>query len=255
MIKNVHIEVSYDGSEFHGWQRLSNILSVQGYLEKTMSSLLKQEILIDGSGRTDKGVHAINQSFTFKYEDVVPVENLKYFLGNKFVDSIKIQSVREVPLDFHARYCAVEKSYIYKINFNKEDQLFFRNYFWFIEELNIEMMRSASKHLIGEHDFTSFSSIGKKGKIVNPIRNISSIDFELEDEMLVIRFIGNGFLYHMIRLMIYHLVQVGLEKRLPESTDEILKSCSRDLTTRIAPASGLYLEKVYYQMDEYKVIR
>lgn len=246
MIKNVYIEISYDGFEFNGWQRLPNHLSVQGYLEKTFSRLLKQEILIDGSGRTDKGVHAINQSFTFKYEDNVPVKNLKYFLGNKLVKSVKIQTVKEVSSDFHARYSAVKKSYIYKINFNKNDQLFYRNYFWFTEELNIEMMKKASKYLIGEHDFVSFSSVGNKEKLVNTIRIISSIDFELENGILIIRFVGNGFLYHMIRLIVHHLVQVGLEKKHPDSTDEILKSCSRKFTTRLAPPSGLYLEKVYY---------
>jgi tRNA pseudouridine38-40 synthase len=246
MIKNVFIEISYDGSEFNGWQRLPNDLSVQGYLEKTFSRLLKQEILIDGSGRTDKGVHAINQSFTFKYEDNVPVKNLKYFLGNKLVKSVKIQTVKEVSSDFHARYSAVKKSYIYKINFNKDDQLFYRNYFWFTEELNIEMMKKASEYLTGEHDFVSFSSIRNKEKLVNTIRNIDSIDFELENGIFIIRFIGNGFLYHMIRLIVHHLVQVGLEKRHPDSTDEILKSCSRKVTTRLAPPSGLYLEKVYY---------
>lgn len=246
MIKNVYMEVSYDGSEFNGWQRLSNDLSVQGYLEKTFSRLLKQEILIDGSGRTDKGVHAINQSFSFKYDDNVPLENIRYFLGNKLVKSVKIQTVKEVSSNFHARYSAVKKSYIYKINFNKNDRLFYRNYFWFVEELNIEMMEKASEYLIGEHDFTSFSSIRNKKKLANNIRNINSIDFELENGILIIRFVGNGFLYHMIRLIVHHLVQVGLEKRPPDSTDEILKSRSRKITTRLAPPSGLYLEKVYY---------
>ncbi|MBN2260258.1 MAG: tRNA pseudouridine(38-40) synthase TruA [Clostridiales bacterium] len=247
MIKNILIEISYDGSVFKGWQRLPHDLTVQGYLERTLSKLLKCEISINGSGRTDKGVHAINQSFNFLYNGNIPVENLRFFLNNKLMKSIQINNLVEMPIDFHARYSALSKSYIYKINFNRKEEVFYRNYYWFMDELNIELMREASRYLIGKHDYTSFSSIGDKSKLNNPIREIYRIDFEIENNVLIIRFIGNGFLYHMVRIIVHHLVCIGRGKKDPKITREILESRSRDKTNRIAPASGLYLEKVNYK--------
>ncbi len=246
MIKNVYVEIAYDGSAFDGWQRLPDKKTVQGYIERTLTQLLKQIITIDGSGRTDKGVHAINQSFTFQYEDVIPVDNLKVFLSNKFEKSVKINTLEEVPLDFHARYSAKKKSYIYKINYNKDESIFYRNYFCFTEELDHEKMKEAAQYLVGEHDFSAFSSNGNRDRIQNKIRTIYSIDFIENGTNLTIRFTGNGFLYRMIRLIVYHLIEVGKCHREPETTKEILQSASRKYTNRIAPAEGLYLEKVTY---------
>lgn len=246
MIKNIYVEIAYDGSKFNGWQRLPDKRTVQGYIEKTFSKLLNQNILIDGSGRTDKGVHALNQSFTFKYEEIIPINNLKVFLSNKISEDIKIKVIKEVDINFHARYSAVKKSYVYKINLNKENELFFKDYYYFSNDLNIEKMEIASKYLIGKNDFTSFSSIRDSKKEINNVREIYDINFFREDDILFIRFVGDGFLYKMIRRMVKHLIAIGKGEIEPKETEKILKSRDRKYTNQIATPSGLYLEKVYY---------
>jgi len=246
MIKNIYVEIAYDGSKFNGWQRLPEKRTVQGYIENTFSKLLNQNILIDGSGRTDKGVHALNQSFTFKYEEIIPVKNLKIFLSNKITDGIKIKVVKEVDINFHARYSAIKKSYIYKINLNKENELFFKDYYYFSNDLDIGKMESASKYLIGKNDFTSFSLVRDNKKEENNIREIYDINFSLDNDVLFIRFIGNGFLYKMIRIIVKHLIAIGEGEIEPEEIEKILKSKDRNYTSKIAVSSGLYLEKVYY---------
>jgi tRNA pseudouridine38-40 synthase len=245
-MKNIHVEISYDGSAYSGWQRLPDKKTVQGYLEKSLSRLLRQPLTIDGAGRTDTGVHAIRQSFTFQYDGVIPVENLEVYIGRKLEESVRIQSLKEMPKDFHARYSSKGKTYLYKINSNRSEEVFMRSYYCFQDSLNLEAMKKAADYLIGEHDFTSFSSNGDPKKRHDKIRIIESIEFSFEEDLTLIRFTGNGFLYRMIRLIMYHLIEVGKENRSPESTLGILNSHSRKKTNRLAPAAGLYLEKVRY---------
>jgi tRNA pseudouridine38-40 synthase len=246
MMRNIHMTIAYDGSEFSGWQRIPGKHTIQGYLEKSFSRLLREEIVVNGSGRTDKGVHALGQSLSFIYTGSIPTEGLKPYLGNKLDESIRILEVGQRPLDFHARYSARAKTYLYKINFNGDDALFFRKYFWFTGPLDAGEMEKASRALVGAHDFTAFSSRRDRFKTVNPHREIKRIEFLPHGDTLWIRFTGNGFLYHMIRLMVYHLVEVGRGHRQASSTQEILSSASRQGTSRLAPASGLYLESVDY---------
>lgn len=243
---NVHVEVSYDGSAYSGWQRLPDKKTVQGYLERTLTRLLRQPITIDGAGRTDTGVHAIRQSFTFQYDGKVPVGNLERYIGNKLEKSIRIRSLTEKPLDFHARYSSKGKTYVYRIRQDMENEVFLGDHYCFEPSLDLEAMRRAAAMLVGEHDFTSFSSNGDPKKRHDKVRTISSIDFSTAGGILDIRFVGNGFLYRMIRLIMHHLLEVGRGHRAPETTAAILAARSRKTTNRLAPAGGLYLEKVHY---------
>jgi len=245
-MKNIHMLIAYDGSGFQGWQRIPGKITLQGYLEKTFSRLLRETITINGSGRTDKGVHALAQSLSFYYKGTIPTERLKLFLGNKLDESIRILSAAEEAPDFHARYSAKEKTYLYKINFKEEESLFYRKYFWFAGPLDSQKMKTAGSLLVGRHDFTAFSSRRDRVKPINPVRELRAIEWIDREGELWIRFRGNGFLYHMIRLMVFHLVEVGKGHRSPESTREILSSRSRQFTNRLAPASGLYLEGITY---------
>jgi tRNA pseudouridine38-40 synthase len=246
MKRNVKVVVAYDGSTYNGWQRLPDKKTVQGSIEKTLTKILDQKITIDGAGRTDSGVHAIGQCFSFQYEDMIPIERLQRYMSHKLEDSVSVVLLEEVDESFHARYSAKGKSYIYRINFNRRDEVYFRNYYCFEDELQIEKMKAAAKHLIGEKDFTAFSANGTPEKRFDKVRTIEAIEFMQTEDGVSIRFTGNGFLYRMIRLMMYHLIEVGRGNRPPESTLEILESKSRKRTNRLAPAAGLYLEKVRY---------
>lgn len=243
---NIHVIVSYDGSAYAGWQRQSNKKTVQGELERTFSRMLGEPVTIHGAGRTDTGVHAHGQSFTFRYHGKVPVENLKRFLGSKLEKSIRLEHLAVMPPDFHARYSAVGKTYVYRIRTDMENEVFLRNHYCFEPALDVEAMKQAAGYLIGRHDFTSFSSNGDPKKRHDKVREIKEIRFGYEGDILCIRFTGNGFLYRMVRLIMHHLLEVGRGRRTPESTAQILASRCRKKTAKVAPASGLYLEKVHY---------
>lgn len=244
-MKNLLIEFSYDGSCFKGYQRLNEGLTVQGYLETYLSKLLKEPILVNGSGRTDKGVHALGQVATFNYSGPIPVENLLKLIKSKLHSCIEVHMIREVSQDFHARYSAIKKVYVYKIEKINQDYVFRKNYAYCISEtLNIEEMQLAANHLIGQHDFTSF--VANRGFEESKVRIIDEISITKEMDTILIEFVAKGFMYKMIRLMTGHLIEVGQGKFTSKDTKIILESKSREVTKFIAPASGLYLKKVGY---------
>ena len=240
---NIRIDFEYDGSEFMGYQRQPKMRTVQGELEKVISSVLGSEISLNASGRTDKGVHALMQVATFSYDGGVPSEKMAWLISRRLPSDIRIQSLTEVDDSFHARYSAKGKTYVYKIK--REVSVFESRYCHVIEDnLDLDKMRRAASYLTGEHDFTSFSSF--KSDKESKIRNVSSLTIEWGDETLEIRITSDGFLYNMVRIIAAYLINVGTGKIDPDKTNEVILSRSKDLTRQVAPAAGLYLEKVYY---------
>lgn len=237
--------IQYDGTNYYGWQRQSEYRSVQGEIERVLKKIFKTTITIDGAGRTDAGVHAYGQVATFSYDIPMPLENLKRALNNNLSEDVFIKEISFEDLDFHARYSAIGKTYIYKVQNSKEKEVFLSNYTYnFPYELDDSIIISASKYLIGEHDFRSFMASGSS--ITNTIRTISEIKIIREGDLLSFSFTGNGFLYKMVRILVGLLLEIG-NKRLPEDIIlEIFKNDNRKFTSKVAPSNGLYLEEVYY---------
>lgn len=246
MERVVKMIIEYDGKDFFGWQRQSKSRSVQGEIEKVLSKIFKRAIEIDGAGRTDAGVHAYGQTASFTTYVPMPLENLKRAINNFLEDDIYIKDLSFVAEDFHARYSATGKTYVYRIFNTLNRSVFDASYsYHYPYDLNVDLMKEAASYLIGEHDFTSFMAAGSSAQ--NPIRTIYNIDISKDNNLIEITYTGNGFLYKMIRLLTAFLLEVGQGRICPEITLEILKNPTREYTSKVAPANGLYLKEVYYK--------
>ena len=238
------VSFSYDGSCFSGFQRQKNLKTVQGVFEKVLSSLEGKHVDIVASGRTDKGTHATGQCAHFDIDTLVKEYNLKKYLNNSFDGEIYVSSVKKVSDDFHARYDVKNKVYSYYINMGEYNPMM-RNYVYqYCNKLDVSLMKQASLCLLGEHDFRSFCTDSKDKD--NCIRNIYSIDFEKNEDILKITFVGNGFLRKMIRNIVIILIAIGSGEKDVSYMKTVLDKHKRDGNLKCAFAGGLYLEKVNY---------
>lgn len=245
IMRNIKIVVEYDGTGFSGWQVQPEARTVQGEIERTLAFLTSESIRIDGSGRTDAGVHALGQVATFKTQTKIPNENLMRVLNHHLPEDITIKALEEVEHNFHARYHACGKHYQYRIYNAPLRSSLLRNYNWHIKKpLAVDSMLKAIPYLVGEKDFKCFMATGSTAKTT--VRNVYEIDAYHEGDFLVIDFKGNGFLYNMVRNMTRLLVDIGTGKESIARIPEIIASGDRSKIKRTAPACGLYLVEVYY---------
>ncbi len=254
MNKNVCVYLQYDGSRYDGWQKQGNTENtIQGKLEQMLSKLFEQEITVNGSGRTDAGVHAAMQVANFhvntKYGPGKIVELMNQYLPKDIV----VTDARIVDARFHARLNAKEKTYKYRVGIGDMRTVFGRQYVTYYPEfLDVEAMRTAAKYLEGEHDFRSFC--GNRHFKKSAVRTVSRILIEEETVLhgavefpeLVLTFTGNGFLQNMVRIMVGTLLEVGEGKRMPEDVRKILQEKDREAAGPTAPAHGLTLWEVVY---------
>jgi len=244
-MKNIKLTIEYDGTSFCGWQNQPRGRTVQNEIEKALSILLKKKVKIYGAGRTDSGVHALGQVANFKEKIAIPTGKIPLALNGLLPEDIVIKSAEEMDPSFHARYSAVGKKYIYKINNTKFRKPLLRNYAYLVPyELDLEKMITASKYFIGEHDFKGFMASGSSVK--NTVRTIYSFDVCMIDNMIIIETRGNGFLYNMVRIMVGTLVDVGRNKIKAHELPLIIGSGIREKAKHTAKAQGLYLAEVYY---------
>lgn len=245
-MRNIKLIIEYDGSKYKGWQRQKKgTTTIQAKVEETLTKLLKEEIEIDGSGRTDSGVHAYGQIANFKTESTMDTSVMTDKLNNMLPNDISVKRVMEASKNFHARYDATGKEYVYKIDNSETPNVFMRKYALRIDQkLNVEAMNYASRYLIGEHDFKAFKASGGKKK--STVRRIDQIEFYEKNGLINIRIRGNGFLHHMVRIIVGTLVEVGLNNMKPEDVKIILESKDRENAGRTADARGLYLNFVQY---------
>lgn len=243
---NYKMVIAYDGSRYNGWQKQGNTKdTIQGKLEKVLEKLEGREVEVIGAGRTDAGVHALGQVANVKLESKINGETLLQYLNQYLPEDIAVLSVKEVPMRFHSRLNATEKTYLYRIYRSEIPNPFIRKYTVTItEELDIEKMRMAAELLIGEHDFKSFCSLKKSKK--STIRTLYSITIEEIEEEIRISVRGNGFLYHMVRIIVGTLLEVGTGKKKPEEIEQILEKGERQAAGKTAPAHGLFLKEVKY---------
>lgn len=235
--------VSYDGSMFHGFQVQGNLRTVQNEIENVLLIITKNNIRVHPSGRTDTGVHSLGQVIHFDTDVSMEEWQMKNAINSRLPRDIYIKNVEIVDETFHARYNAKSKTYHYIIDIGEYNPINEKYRYYFKYKLDIDKMIGASSIFIGEHDFKSFT---KNHKIDNTIRTISSIDFELIDSQIIVKFIGNGFLHNMVRIIIAMLLEVGKGKLTKDDLTKILESKNRILAPKTAPANGLYLMEVKY---------
>lgn len=245
-MKNYKMILQYDGSRYDGWQKQGNTGdTIQQKLETLLSDLVGHPVEVIGSGRTDAGVHAYGQVANAKLEWKKSEDELLWSINEKLPEDIAVLVVKEVPIRFHSRLNAQSKTYRYRIWNSKRPPVFERKtVFWCKEPLDIEKMKKASALLLGSHDFKNFSS--SKGKKTT-IRTIYRVDIFCKGEEVQIVYHGNGFLYHMVRILTGTLVEVGEGKRTVDSITEIFNAKNRDEAGFTAPAKGLALMEVFYE--------
>ena len=238
------VSFSYDGSCFSGFQSQKKLKTVQGEFEKYLSSLEGKPVELVASGRTDKGVHAKGQCAHFCLDKKVAIYGLKKYLNRSFKGEIYVSNINIVADSFHARYDVKDKEYSYYINMGEYNPMM-RNYIYqYCDKLDISKMKKASLYLIGEHDFRAFCTDSKDKE--NCVRNIYSITFEEEDNVLKITFNGNGFLRKMIRNIVAVLIEIGNGSKEVSDMEKILEERARKGNLKCAFSGGLYLEKVNY---------
>lgn len=239
--------ISYDGSGFSGYQVQPNKRTVQSELEAVLAKMHKgEQIKVSASGRTDAGVHAKGQVIHF--DSSLPIEEKKWemALNSMLPEDISVLAVKRASATFHARFDAVGKEYHYVLQLSSKRDPFRRHFaYHYPYNLNIEAMQEASNFFLGTHDFTSFCST--KTEVEDKVRTIETIDFIPEGNLLTLRFIGNGFLYNMVRILVGTLLEVGAGDRKPEDIPAILGNKDRRIAGKTAPAQGLYLMQVFYE--------
>jgi tRNA pseudouridine38-40 synthase len=238
--------VAYDGTGYFGYQIQPNHRTIQEEIEKALKKLHKGlEIKIYASGRTDAGVHAKGQVIHFDTNLDIPEEKWPIALNSILPGDISILSAKRVDENFHARFDVTGKEYRYFINPSSQKDPFTRNYAAsYPYELHFKAIQSAMTHLIGTHDFTSFCSA--KTEVEDKIRTIYNMEIQEDNGLIVFKYIGNGFLYNMVRILTGTLLDVGTGKRTPDSIAAVLEKKDRTLAGKTAPAHGLYLWEVFY---------
>lgn len=246
-MRNIKLVIQYDGTRYSGWQSQEHEKNtIQGRLTAVLSRLTGEEIQLSGSGRTDAGVHAIGQTANFKTESAVSCEELLSSLNRYLPEDIAVLSAEETDLRFHSRLNAVRKTYRYRIWNSSVPNVFERKYLFTVEDaLDEKAMREAAALLCGTHDFKAFSSC-RRGK-KSTVRTVESIVIERRGSELDLSFTGNGFLYHMVRILTGTLIETGLHRKQPEDMTEILASLRRENAGFTAPAQGLCLMSVEYE--------
>lgn len=259
-VRNIMMDVSYDGTPYCGFQVQPGLRTVQGELEEAIRKLTGERIKLTSSGRTDAGVHARKQVVNFVTSSTIPASRWALAMNTRLPDDIVVQAAEEVPLGFHARRSAKRKTYRYSIQWTKWKNVFHRSTrFHHPAFLQVDAMREAIRYLEGEHDFSSFCSA--RSTVESHVRTIFETAIELEPEgadrdgeagVIHIYVTGSGFLYNMVRIIVGTLLEVGTGKRKPEEMQTILAARNRKLAGPTAVPHGLMLWDVYYDPDSLK---
>jgi tRNA pseudouridine38-40 synthase len=245
-MERIKCTISYDGTQFFGYQIQQHKRTVQLEIEEVLRKLHKgKAVRIYASGRTDATVHAVGQVIHFDSSLHLLEDRWIAALNSLLPHDIAVQNVEKVSSDFHARFQVMSKEYRYRILLSKKKNVFERHYaYHYPYALNFEALEAAIPYFIGTHDFTSFCSA--KTEIEDKIRTIYGLDMLRTDEELVLRFVGDGFLYNMIRIITGTLLDIGQGKIPPEEIPVILEKKDRRLAGKTVPGHGLYLWQVNY---------
>lgn len=244
-MRTYKVIVAYDGTNYHGWQKQNlTAHTVQQVMEDTAAYLLGYSVPLNGSGRTDAGVHARGQCVSMEVAGKLSEDFMERW-NALLPEDIKVQSMALVPNGFHARYKAVGKRYSYSVDIGEKPHVFTRKYAChYPKRLDVEAMKKAKEHLVGTHDFTAFTDDKTQR---SKVRTIHRITIKEEGSKIVLSFYGTGFLYHMVRILTGTLLCVGDGRLRVQDVEEALRSRDRGRVGFVAPAIGLCLEEVYYE--------
>ncbi|MCK5757647.1 MAG: tRNA pseudouridine(38-40) synthase TruA [Clostridiales bacterium] len=242
---NIKLIIEYDGGNYCGWQVQPNGMSVQQVIENAIFDLTSEKTRINGSGRTDSGVHAIGQTASFNTESTIPPEAFSKALNHHLPSDISIVSSCEVDKDFHARFSAIGKHYKYVIlNRDTRSPLNENKAYRVGYKLDIKEMKIAALNFVGTHDFKGFMAAGSK--VSDTIRTITEISVVRLENSIEINVKGTGFLYNMVRIIAGTLLECGIGKLKAKDIPGIILTGTRDAAGPTLPAHGLYLIEVFY---------
>ena len=246
MKQNYRMTLQYEGTKYNGWQKQGNTPNtIQEKLEAILQKLDGEEVEVRGSGRTDAGVHALGQVASFALEHPLPPAEVMDYINRYLPRDVGVVELSEADPRFHARLNAKGKWYRYRIHQGSVPDVFGRRYSWpCTDTLDIAAMEAAAAHMVGKLDFQSFCDT-KPGK-KSTVRRVDSITFSREGTDIVIDFRGEGFLYHMVRIMTGTLAEVGAHRLLPGQIPAMLEAKNRKQAGPLAPACGLMLMEVTY---------
>ncbi len=245
--RNIFVTLSYDGTNYHGFQIQKNAVTIQEIFQNALKNVLKCTPEIKGCSRTDSGVHANMYGISFKTDSKIKCENLIFALNRYLPGDMAVTSCKDVDENFHARYSCVAKEYIYKILNSKIRNPFLDKYafhYWY--PIDIDKLNRAAAMFIGKHDFTSFATIDKSREASNMVRTIQDLSIKKDGDLIIIKIKADGFLYNMVRIIVGTLLRVAQGKINPEDIPKIISEKNRALAGPTAPAHGLYLNKIFY---------
>ncbi len=245
-VRNFKIVLQYEGTRYQGWQKQENTENtIQGRLESLLTKMTGVKTQVHGSGRTDAGVHAKAQTAHFHAQTAMSCEEIRIYMNTYLPEDIAIQSVEEVPARFHSRLNAVGKTYVYRVWNTDIPPVFERKYVYVLPEaLDEAAMRQAAGYLVGRHDFRAFTSAKKSRK--STVRTIETITIERVGSEVRFTYSGDGFLYHMVRILTGTLLETGTGKRRPEEIKTLMAGGLRENAGVLVPAKGLTLVEVRY---------
>lgn len=246
---NYKLLIAYDGTLYSGWQKQPNDVSIQGLLEKTLSIILRSPIQVIGSGRTDTGVHALEQVAHFKTTLSLDSSRVLASLNGLLPVDIRVLSIEKVPLDFHARYSARGKVYHYYLLSSPFKDPFNRFYAYRVPyPLALHTLQQAAALFVGTHDFTSFANEAYRGSSAkNPVRTLKRLSVLQKEKYICLELEADGFLYKMVRNIVGTLLDICAGKIALERIPEIFRAKDRKKARTSAPAHGLSLAKVHYE--------
>lgn len=247
-LQNYKMTLAYDGCQYSGWQVQLNAVSIQSVIQDALKVILREDISLIGSGRTDAGVHALGQVAHFKYHRNIDLFRCLGSLNGLLPRDIRILDIKQVPLDFHAQHSAIGKTYYYHVDCNLVQIPFRRMYRLHVrEKIDFNLLQDATKLFLGTHDFTSFANEAHKGcAAYDAVRTIKRLDFILEDGGFRFEFEADGFLYKMVRNIVGTLLEVATGKRAITEIVLIFAAKDRRLAGEAAPPHGLFLVNVQY---------
>lgn len=244
-MRRVKLTIAYDGTNYCGWQVQPNGITIEEVVNKALSKLTGENIVVIGASRTDSGVHAVGNVAVFDTKTTIPPERIAMAVNRILPEDIVVVKSEEVPSDFHPRYCDCEKTYEYHIVNTRIPIPTKRLTNYFVSyELDIEKMREGASYLVGEHDFASFCNI--KTDVESTVRTVKELEILKNGNEITIRISGNGFLYNMVRIIVGTLIRVGRGFYEPKQVKEILEAKNRKAAGVTAPPHGLMLMEIRY---------
>ena len=258
-MRTLKITLSYDGTAYAGFQRQTRFPAIQNVVEDVLSRLCGEPVQVTGSGRTDAGVHALGQVVSFTTEGRIPTERLVRALNTYLPADIRALAAEDAPEGFNARKDVVRKEYLYVVQYTPVPDPFARNYAWQVTERpDLALLNRAASHILGTHDFSGFQSTGSAP--VSPVKTIFASDWTQcpapglatrhddadAPERYVYRIAGDGFVYHMVRNLVWSMLQAGWGRKDPDALARELEAPRGAFENAAAPAQGLYLASVTY---------